>query len=60
VFDTVNIRMRNRIIIDYFNFMFNQNFKVSPSTRCVSAASAIGKVFDVFSENNKITLTDIL
>jgi hypothetical protein len=36
----------------------NNNFKVSPSARCFSAANVIGKEIYIFNKN-KITLLDI-
>jgi hypothetical protein len=39
--------------------MVNQNFKVSPSARCVSATNVICKETDIWNKD-KITLTDIL
>jgi hypothetical protein len=50
--------MRIRRIIEFSSFVVNKNFKVNPSTRCVSAANAICKEIDVFNKD-KITLVDI-
>jgi hypothetical protein len=49
LFDSVSIRIPTRIIRDYFIFMANHNFKVSPPTRCLFAANAICKDTDILT-----------
>jgi hypothetical protein len=58
IFDTVNLRIPSRRIIDFSTFVVNYNFKVNPSARCVSAAKAICKEIYIFNKD-KITLADI-
>jgi hypothetical protein len=57
-FDTVSLRIPSKRIKDFSTFVVNNNFKVSPSARCVYAANVIGKEIDIFNKN-KITLVDI-
>jgi hypothetical protein len=58
IFDTFNLRIPSRRIIDFSTFVVNHNFKVSPSARCVSAAKAICKEIDIFNKD-KIKPVDI-
>jgi hypothetical protein len=59
IFDSLSVRIPTMIIRDYFTFMVNDNLKISPSARCISAANAICKAIDNFNENY-ISLADIL
>jgi hypothetical protein len=60
VFIIIIIITISRIIRDCSTtFMLNHSFKVSPSARCVSAASAICKDIGIFNKDY-ISLTDIL
>jgi hypothetical protein len=43
MYDSVSFWITARIIRDYSRFMFNHNFKVSPSAKFVSNANAIYK-----------------
>jgi hypothetical protein len=58
LFDSVSVRIPNRIIRDYSTFIVNHNFTVSPSARCVSSTIATCKVIDIFKDF--ILLTDDL
>jgi membrane-associated HD superfamily phosphohydrolase len=58
IFDTVSLCIPSRTIRDFSTFVVRQNFKVSPSARCVSAANTIYKEIDIFNKD-KITLVDI-
>jgi hypothetical protein len=59
IFDTVSLQISARIIRDFSTSVVNHNFKVSPLSRCVSAANVICKETDIFNKD-KITLIDIL
>jgi hypothetical protein len=48
----------SRGIRDFCTFVVNNNFKISPPARCVSAANVIYKETDIFNKN-KIRLVDI-
>jgi hypothetical protein len=59
IFDTVNMRISTRIIINDSTFMANHNVKVSPTDRYVSGTSASCKITDTFNKDH-ISLTNVL
>jgi hypothetical protein len=58
VFDTVSLRIPTRSVRDFSTFIVHRNFKVSPSTRCVSADNAVCRSIDIFN-TDCIRLTDV-
>jgi hypothetical protein len=58
ILDSVSLRILSRSIRHYSTFTVNRNFKVSPSARCVSAATAVCRSIDILNKDC-ISLTDI-
>jgi hypothetical protein len=58
ILDSVSLRIPSSSIRDYSTFTVNRNFKVSPSSRCVSAANADCRSTDVFNKDC-ISLADV-
>jgi hypothetical protein len=48
---SLSLRIPYRSIRDYNTFSVQHNFKVSPCTRCVSAANAVCRNIDIFNKN---------
>jgi hypothetical protein len=59
ILDPVSIRIPSRPIRDYSTLSVHRSFKGSPSTRCVSATSAICRSMDIFNKDCILTLISL-
>jgi hypothetical protein len=51
ILGSVSLRILSRSIRHYSTFTVNRNFKVSPSVRCVSAATAVCRSIDILNKD---------